>query len=214
MSVMKKIFLLFFLISSFSSIAQQRFSEGSLVFHIISSVNGVQSKGDTRMIQFIRGGHYRSEIISSLGKTITMYDDKEGLGAILKEYGQQHIMTLMNHGQWESKNEKKATIAFLVTTERKQILGYSCKKATASLPDGSLVELYFADQLVPENENMELQFEQLRGFVLEYQSTLGNSIVKYVAEALNFDPVPIQKFEIPNSGYRILNFEESVKAKN
>ena len=214
MSVMKKVFILFFLVSSLSSFAQQRFSEGSLVFHIFSSVNGVQSKGDTRMIQFIRGGHYRSEIISSLGKTITMYDDKEGLGAILKEYGQQRIMTPMNHAQWESKNQKKAAIVFLVTNERKQILGYSCKKATASLPDGSTLEVYFADQLVPENENMELQFEQLKGFILEYQSTLGNSIVKYVVETLSFDPVPIQKFEIPNSGYRILNFEESVKTKN
>ncbi len=214
MSLLKKIFFLLFIVSSFSGIAQQRFSEGSLVFNIVSITNGVQSKGDTKMIQFIRGGHYRSEIISSLGGTITIYDDKEGLGAILKEYGQQRIMTPMNHAQWDSKNRKKGTVVFLVTSERKQILGYSCKKSTATLPDGSTLEVYFADQLIPENANMEIQFEQLQGVVLEYKSTLGNSIVNYVAESLNFDPVPIQKFEIPNSGYRILNFEESVKAKN
>ena len=214
MSLLKKIFFLLVIVSSFSGIAQQRFSEGSLVFNIVSITNGVQSKGDTKMIQFIRGGHYRSEIISSLGGTITIYDDKEGLGAILKEYGQQRIMTPMNHAQWDSKNRKKGTVVFLVTSERKQILGYSCKKSTATLPDGSTLEVYFADQLIPENANMEIQFEQLQGVVLEYKSTLGNSIVNYVAESLNFDPVPIQKFEIPNSGYRILNFEESVKAKN
>lgn len=214
MSFMKKIYLLFFLVNSLSGTAQQRFSEGSLVFHIVSIVNGVQAKGDTKMIQFIRGGHYRSEMISSLGRTITIYDDKEGLGAILKEYGQQHIMTPMNHAQWVSKNQKKGAVLFLVTSERKQILGYSCKKATASLPDGSTLDVYFADQLIPENANMELQFEQLQGFVLEYQSTLGSSIIKYVAESLNYDPVPIQKFEIPDSGYRILNFEESIKGKN
>jgi len=214
MSLFKKIFFLFFIVSSFSGIAQQRFSEGSLVFNIVSIANGLQSKGDAKMIQFIRGGHYRSEIISSLGRTITIYDDKEGLGAILKEYGQQRIMTPMNHAQWDSKNRKKGTVVFLVTSERKQILGYSCQKATASLPDGSTLDVYFADQLIPENANMELQFEQLQGVVLEYKSTLGNSIVNYVAESLNFDPVPIQNFELPNSGYRILNFEESVKAKN
>jgi hypothetical protein len=214
MSFLKKIFFLFFIVSSLSSIAQQRFSEGSLVFNIVSIANGLQSKGDAKMIQFIRGGHYRSEIISSLGRTITIYDDKEGLGAILKEYGQQRIMTPMNHAQWDSKNRKKGTVVFLVTSERKQILGYSCQKATASLPDGSTLDVYFADQLIPENANMELQFEQLQGVVLEYKSTLGNSIVNYVAESLNFDPVPIQNFELPNSGYRILNFEESVKAKN
>jgi hypothetical protein len=214
MSFLKKIIFLFFIVSSLSSIAQQRFSEGSLVFNIVSIANGLQSKGDAKMIQFIRGGHYRSEIISSLGRTITIYDDKEGLGAILKEYGQQRIMTPMNHAQWDSKNRKKGTVVFLVTSERKQILGYSCQKATASLPDGSTLDVYFADQLIPENANMELQFEQLQGVVLEYKSTLGNSIVNYVAESLNFDPVPIQNFELPNSGYRILNFEESVKAKN
>ncbi|PHX73927.1 MAG: hypothetical protein CK547_05925, partial [Chitinophagaceae bacterium] len=103
MSILKKIFFLFFIASSLSGIAQQRFSEGSLLFHIVSVANGVQSKDNTKMIQFIRGGHYRSEIISSLGRTITIYDDKEGLGAILKEYGQQRIMTPMNHAQWDSK---------------------------------------------------------------------------------------------------------------
>jgi hypothetical protein len=60
--------------------------------------------------------------------------------------------------------------------------------------------------LIPENWDMEIQFSTLGGIVLEYESTIGQNKVNYTATNLNFDPVPIQKFDVPQSGYRISTY--------
>ncbi|MEY4728659.1 MAG: hypothetical protein RLZZ390_1183, partial [Bacteroidota bacterium] len=39
----------------------------------------------------------------------------------------------------------------------------------------------------------------------------GTTKVVYTGINLNFDPVPIQRFDIPSSGYRILSYAESKK---
>jgi hypothetical protein len=49
--------------------------------------------------------------------------------------------------------------------------------------------------------------------VLEFSYTKGNTMVVYTATSINFDPVPIQKFDVPSSGYRVLSYEESKKGK-
>jgi hypothetical protein len=38
-------------------------------------------------------------------------------------------------------------------------------------------------------------------------------MVLYMATAINFDPVPVQKFDVPSSGYRVLSYEESKKGR-
>ena len=64
---------------------------------------------------------------------------------------------------------------------------------------------------MPENKSMELQFVQLPGFVLEYTSLKKNLQVTYTVKSIDFEPVPVQKFEIPKSGFRILEYERSNK---
>jgi hypothetical protein len=39
----------------------------------------------------------------------------------------------------------------------------------------------------------------------------GNLRIRYEATRVSFDPVPMQRFEAPKSGYRELSYEESVK---
>jgi hypothetical protein len=51
----------------------------------------------------------------------------------------------------------------------------------------------------------------LPGLVLSYEFQSGLTRVVYTTKELNFDPVPIQKFDIPSSGYRILSYSESKK---
>jgi len=47
---------------------------------------------------------------------------------------------------------------------------------------------------------------------LEFESNVSNIKVKYSATRISFDPVPIQRFEIPTSGYREMTYEEGMKA--
>jgi GLPGLI family protein len=186
--------------------AQKRFSEGSILFTVSISDNGIKSVGETTLLQKVKGGHYKSELTNEIGKTITIYDLREGTGAILKEFGSQKIMIPLNKVQWNERIQRKDSILFNVTETTKEILGYTCTKAESKGADGNVIAVFFTQQLIPENWDMELQFSTLGGIVLEYESTIGLNKVNYLATNLNFDPVPIQKFDVPQSGYRISSY--------
>lgn len=182
------------------------FSEGSILFTVSISDNGIKSVGETTLLQKVKGGHYKSDLSNEIGKTITIYDLREGSGAILKEFGSQKIMIPLNKVQWNERIQKKDSILFKAMDSTKEILGYTCTKAESKGADGQVITVYFTQQLIPENWDMELQFSVLGGIVLEYESTVGFNKVNYVATNLNFDPVPIQKFDVPKSGYRISTY--------
>jgi GLPGLI family protein len=103
-------------------------------------------------------------------------------------------------------------MTFTKTGETKNISGYNCMQATAKLADGNTFTVYYTTELVLENKNYDAQFKDLPGVPLEYESVMGNLRVKYSASKISFDPVPVQRFEIPTSGYREMTYDESVKA--
>jgi GLPGLI family protein len=188
--------------------AQKRFSEGSILFNVTMTDNEIKSLGETTMLQRVKGGHYRSELTNEIGKTVTIYDLRDGAGAILKEFGTQKIMIPLNKKQWTARNLNKDSVIFTVLEESKEILGFVCKRAEAKKADGSLIVVYFTKEVVPENWDIELQFTKLGGLVLEYESIVGVSKINYVATSINFDPVPIQKFDLPQSGYRLSEYDK------
>ena len=193
--------------------AQKRFSEGTIGYNVIMTSAGVKTPGETVSLQMIKGGHYRSELTSEVGKTTTIYDLSEGAGAILREFGMQKIMIPLGKKEWDLRLQKKEISSFKFLDETKEILGYSCLKAIAEKADGTTVVLFFTKEIIPENRDMELQFQRVPGFVLEYESKQGDFIVNYKAKFLNFDPVPVQKFDLPKSGYRILEYTEKTSIK-
>lgn len=191
--------------------AQKRFSEGSIRFDV--STQSLSDKRSTKanFLQQVKGSHYRSELSSELGKTTTIFDIREGVGGLLREYGAQKILIPMNVQQWDSKVSKNDDLAFIIKNEFKEILGFNCQLATSQLQDSTTLLIYFSKDIVAENKGMELQFSQLPGFVLEYVSMKKNIQVSYLAKSIDFEPVPIQKFELPKSGFRILEFKETNK---
>jgi GLPGLI family protein len=193
--------------------AQKRFSEGTIVYSVAMISGGVKTPGETVSLQMIKGGHFRSELTSDVGKTTTIYDLSEAAGAILREFGTQKIMIPLGKREWDLREQKKGIINFNFLDETKEILGYTCSKAVAEKADGTSIVLFFTKGVIPENKDMELQFQQLPGFVLEYESMQGDFTVSYKAKFLNFDPVPIQKFDLPKSGYRILEYTEKTSIK-
>jgi hypothetical protein len=62
-----------------------------------------------------------------------------------------------------------------------------------------------------DNNDTEFQMGDIAGLVLSYEYITDEMRVIYMARSLNFDPVPIQKFDIPNAGYRVLSYAESKK---
>ena len=204
--------IFFFVVAS--SVAQKRFSEGSIVFKVSTFVDGVKIAEDATAIHMTKGGHVRSEIISSLGKTITIFDTREGKGAVLRELGSQKILIPLNRRNWAETNAKFQDLAYAFSEDSKELIGFMCTRATAILKDSTVIGVFYTKEISTENPEVDSQFGSLPGMALEFSYTKGNTIVVYTATAINFDPVPIQKFDVPNSGYRVLSYEESKKGKN
>jgi len=196
--------------------AQKILSEG-IIYYDISVQTGSSEPQMADMFDgakatvFLRGSLSRSELTSSLGSTITIYDHRVGNGVVLRDFGTQKLLIKMNQDNWADKNKKYEGIEFKQTGETKMIAGYKCEKADALLKDGSKFTVFYTMEIKTENEDYDPQFKSLPGTALEYESVVGNLKIKYTASKISFDPVPMQKFEIPKNGYRELTYEESTK---
>jgi GLPGLI family protein len=195
------------------SIAQKRFSEGTIVFKVATFVDGIKIGEDARAVQMTKGGHLRSEMSSSIGKTITIFDAREGKGAVIRELGSQKILVPLNRENWAETNAKFQDLTYAFLKDSMELIGFKCSKANAMLKDSTVMNVFFTREISTENPEVDSQFGTLPGLVLEFSYTKGNTMVVYTATSINFDPVPIQKFDVPSSGYRVLSYEESKKVK-
>jgi GLPGLI family protein len=208
--------ILFSLTCSVGAMAQRTLSEGIIYYDIsVQTGNSEPQMADmfdgAKATLFLRGSLSRSELTSALGSTVTIFDHRAGNGVVLRDFGTQKLLIKMNRDNWADKNKKYEGIEFKQTGETKNIAGFRCEMAEASLKDGSRFTVFFTRDVVTENTDYDPQFKNLPGTPLEYESVLGNLKIKYSASRISFDPVPMQKFEIPKSGYREMTYEESTK---
>ncbi len=197
--------------------AQKVLSEGLIQNDVSVQTGSSQAKmadifdGATGSV-YIRGSQSRTELKSAIGSSITIYDSKLASGVVIREFGAQKLLIRMNANNWADKNKKYDGITFTKTGETKKIAGYECEQAVAKLADGSSFTVFYTTELSLENKSYDPQFRNLPGVPLEYESVIGSMRVKYSANKVSFDPVPIQRFEIPTSGYREMTYDESIKA--
>lgn len=210
---MKRFLLPVFLFAFAPSMAQKRFSEGTIVFKVATFVDGIKIGEEARAVQMTKGGHLRSEMSSSIGKTITIFDAREGKGAVIRELGSQKILIPLNRDNWAETNAKFQDLTYAFLKDSMELIGFKCSKANAMLKDSTVMNVFFTRDISTENPEVDSQFGTLPGMALEFSYTKRNTMVVYTATSINFDPVPIQKFDVPNSGYRVLSYEESKKGK-
>jgi GLPGLI family protein len=213
----KYLFTLFFILSAINLMAQKVLSEGLIQYDVSVQTGSSHAKmadafdGALGMV-YVKGSQSRTELKSAIGNSVTIYDSKAGTGVVIREFGSQKLLIRMNAKNWADKNKKYEGITFTNTGETKKIAGYNCVKADARLADGTTFTVFYTTELVMENKSYEAQFKNIPGVPLEYESIVGSLRVKYSASKVSFDPVPIQRFEIPTSGYREMTYDESVKA--
>jgi hypothetical protein len=212
---MKSLWVAILLMPGLCTEAQKRFSEGMMTFSIRSYEGDIKNNIEVKGTCHFKGAHYRSTLKSELGSTSLVYDAREGFGSIHHDHGAQRIMIPLDRTQWQDKNStfKSKEIHFNPHEDTLRILGFLCKSAIAKLSDSAFLKVYYTDEIIPENTDVEWQFAQLEGLVLSLSMSLGGNKMELTTEQLNFDPVPIQKFDIPNLGYRILDYWESKKLK-
>jgi GLPGLI family protein len=204
------------MLSAFS-FAQKTISEGTIVYNISTQSNNKSSQADplagaTNTI-YLKGGLSRTDMVSPLGKETTIYDAKTGSGVFLKEYSGQKLMITLTKDNWISHNKKFEGINFEITSETKSIAGYNCTKATAKLKDGSLMIVYYAQDINIINKEYNQIFKNLPGLPVQYEFESGKLKFKYSLASVNYAPVPVSKFDFPKSGYRVMTYDENREGK-
>lgn len=163
-------------------------------------------KASTKTV-YIRGNESRSDLVSPSFTQSLIYSKSTGSAVILREFGNNKFMTKLDAKTWATENKKyDGMTVSLANTETKTILGYECKKAVIQLKDGSAFTLFYATAIVPSVKEFEYQFKDIPGFVMEFESQEAESKkIRYTATKINLSPVQASRFDIPTSGYRLLN---------
>ncbi|HEV2478834.1 MAG TPA: hypothetical protein VGS79_04195 [Puia sp.] len=179
--------------------------------------SGAVSKGDVGASAvhtiYIKGNMSRSEMSNSLFSSTIIFDGNSGFGVILKEVSGQKLLIRMNPDNWAERNRQYDGIVFTNTKETKDIAGYACIKAIGQTRNGTTITVWYTRNLVPETRYYDPIFRTLDGLPLEYELTRGKVRIHYRASSISFNPVPASKFDIPSSGFREMNYEESKKMK-
>jgi GLPGLI family protein len=194
--------------------AQKRISELTLVYDYSVTIEGgnkLAGVGNASHTIYIKGNKSRSEMTNQLFSSTSIYDANTGFGVILKELSGQKLLIRMSPDNWSERNRMYDGVVFKNTGEGKVIAGYNCIKATGQTSAGAMVTVYYTKELVPENKQYDPLFRTLPGLPMEYDLTNGNVTISYRFSKMSLNPVPASKFDIPSSGYREMNYEESKK---
>ncbi|GAO44182.1 hypothetical protein FPE01S_03_02200 [Flavihumibacter petaseus NBRC 106054] len=198
--------------------AQKKVSDITIVYDAVINTGTAEPKladafdGATTTV-YLKGSLSRSEMTSALANFTTIHDSRTGAAVVLQEIGGQKLLIRMTADDWKDKNRKYEGITFTPTDETKQLAGYKCRKAVAKMKDGGTFTVYYTDEIVPENNDYNSQFANLKGLPLEYELIQGKLTIRYVVSQVSLNPVPVAKFDIPKSGYRELSYEESKKGR-
>src|SRR5258706_4131347 len=203
---------------TYRTVAQKSITEATISYDIVISNSNPNPQiadmldGATSIV-YLKGPSSRSEMISSLGTQSTIIDGKTGNVTVLKDYGEQKYMITMTPGNWKESNKKYEGVNFDFIDEYKTIVGYKCQTALGKFADGATFTVFFTKDLVPQNKDFQYLNRNLPGLALQYEASFGKLMVTYTVSNINFNPVPVAKFDVPKSGYRVMTYDESKKAK-
>jgi GLPGLI family protein len=204
------IFILFFL-TEFCYAQQRVVAECTVTYQISLEENNLNKEVQNALQQssktvYIKGNDSRVDLNSPSLLQSIIYDKSNGSAVIIREFGNNKFMTKLNSKEWKLANKQYDGMTIHFVNETKTILGYECKKAILNLKDSSVFNIYYATAIAPSVREFEYQFRDVPGFVLEFDvKEQGASIVRYKATKINLSPVQASKYDIPTSGYRLLN---------
>src|SRR3954469_3929378 len=128
---MKRYYLLFLLLLCTSLV----FGQSAKVIGdctITYTIQIANDAGNATKTLYIKGNKTRSEIVSPSFTQTTIYDNKTGEAVILRELNGEKYLSKFNAAKWKEKNKKWDDLTVKLLNEGKTILGYPCKKASAT----------------------------------------------------------------------------------
>ena len=161
------------------------------------------------MVMTIKGNKSRSEMVMSMGKTISISDGDAKTTTTLMDMMGQKIAIISTTEEIMAEMVKSPEVKVDITSETKDILGYICTKAVITNPeDDSEFYVYFTEELGTKELNFDNpQFKDINGVMLEFEMPNEMFSMKFTAVSVEKKAVEDSEFTIPE-GYQIKTKEE------
>lgn len=213
-----KVFVLLFFLTACTrvSFSQKIISEGTLVYDVSIQSGNVQqgeSLNTATNTVYLKGNNSRTDMVSPLGKEITIFNSKSESAVILKEFSGQKLMITLSKENWRSRNKMNSSVKFELTGETKTIGEYNTRKAVANTADGKSFIIYYTPDILPANRDYDATFTNLPGLPVQYEIESGKTKFRYTLSKIAYEPVLVSQFDFPVSGYRIMTYEENQQLK-
>lgn len=206
----KYLFVCFFTISclAFKSSGQRVIGDCTITFQVSADAGSIDSNAirDAYKRLYISGGKALTEISFNGFEQQTFYNENNSSVYILYKMSSDKYMRILTKEEWMQQydNYKDAKTELLDGTEK--LLGYNCKQAQITLRNGTKLNVLYTPELKTTVAENPYEFKNINGLVLKYEAVVQNKYrITYTASKIDFSPVPVEKFSIPKSGYRILN---------
>lgn len=206
---MKKAFLCFTVLIALHTHAQKLFSEGTVMYSVEIQTNEQSGVDSALYLLKVKGANIRTELNSVIGKSIHIYDLREGVGAVLREFGGQRILIPVDRSSWNEITGAFRNMNYAATPGDTTLLEYRCLKLSGALADGSMLTIWYTEDILPEVKEINFPLNNINGLPLMIEMRKGEQKVFYKALSINYDPVQVQNYDIPKNGYRVLTFEDS-----
>lgn len=198
------VFICFIFLQSFSQ--QKIISDLTVTFAVTNTdASAKNDLSSASKIIYLRGKQLRVDLNSNTFNQSIFYNENTGEATVLKSIGDSKYISNYSAQQWKNENSVYDGLKISYTGNTKKILNYDCKEAILELKNGTKYSVYYVPDIMPSVTENDFQFKTVPGLVLQYQTTIRNEKVEYTATKINFDPVPAFHFEIPKSGYKVLN---------
>jgi GLPGLI family protein len=205
------LFIAVFVIFSFQTFAKE--FKGVITYKITIEGSGVTDEMKAMMpktmTMTVKGNKAKMEMIMSMGKTTTITDgDTKSTISLMDMMGQKLAVKSTTEEIMKDLADSPE-VKVEVTTETKDILGYSCIKAiVTSVEDDTEMIVYFTEELGTKDLNFDNpQFKDINGLMMEFEMPDAMFSMHFTAVSLEKKNVEDSEFEIPE-GYQVKTKDE------
>jgi hypothetical protein len=160
-------------------------------------------KNATRIV-WLRGNMVRTDFFSPNLQQSIIYNSTTGAATLLRASGEEKYQWNLDSAQWKQYNEKWKATGFRETGETASIGGYECNGVMARFVSGDSSFIFYTRQIFPLAIGYEPMIDGLRGIPVQYEWVIAGLKIRYKLVSVQTGPVGAPRFEIPKSGYKII----------
>ena len=171
--------------------------------NVPAEMEGFESMLPQKMLIYFKGSKIRLEqSMGMAGNQIVLTDNETKESNILMDMLGQKINVFITKEEVEEAEKTMVKPQITYLEDKKEILGYKCKKAKVKNGDNETI-VFYTEQLKIKHKD----FSDLDGYPLQYTIDQDGMMITMTASVVQKEEVSDQLFEVPD-GYQKMSMEE------